>query len=371
VWPCRVVIIITAFVTRLAGQTLVNEVEVPAIAPYFRPAAGEKQLSCRLFHHTPSLNYSFRFSSGYNLELPLKEWASTDRGVLVVWRVNPAVGKAAYFMDTLKVPEGSNLGAVFSFDGNFEVGAGTYRVDWVMVDGAGGVCRHDWTINAQLEPPNVGLTLDIEPNSVSDSQPYPTVTTVPLTGRRLHNVTLLLDASPLDSDWLVRAAGSLMERLPADTMRVIVLSLEAEKEILRVEGASPSSLPEISRAIDAIRIPSVVDVRTLESLPRPIDLIVSMIRQEIRRAGQADAVIFIGPGSRHRGRAPLLRGRVSGIVSSRDFRGVPKFYYLEFGEQLDSLRSVIRRVGGKTFEVQSPADFVHAIDRIREDFNRR
>jgi hypothetical protein len=362
---------ITAFTTPIAAQTLVNEAEIPAIAPYFLRAAGEKQLSCRVFPHTASLNYSFRFSSGYNAELPLTEWASPDRHVLVVSRVNPAVGKAAYFMDALKVPDGSGPGAVFSFDGTFQVGVGTYQVDWMMVDGAGKVCRRDWTINAQLAPPNVGLTLEIAPNTVSDSSPYATAAAAPLPGKRLRRTTLLLDASPLDSEWLVRCVGSLLKRLPADTMRVIVLSLEAQKEIFRVEGSHPGSLPEIARAIDGIRFPQpVVDLHTLENLPRPIDLIVSMVRMEIQSSSPADAVIVLGPGSRHRGRDPLLRGRVSRIVSSRDFRGVPRFYYLEFGERLDSIRSALRRVRGKTFEVQSPADFVHAIGRIRKDFNQ-
>jgi hypothetical protein len=371
VCPRRVVIAIAGFVTRLAAQTLMNGAEIPAIAPYFVPVTGEKQLSCTVFPHTPILNYSFRFSSGYNAELPLTEWASPDRRVLILSRVNPAVGNAAYFMDTLKVPDGSNLGAVFSFDGAFQVGAGTYRVDWMMFDRAGRVCRRDWIVNAHLAPPNVGLTLDIPPNSVSGSGPYPTVADVPLPGKRLHRTTLLLDASPSDGEWLVRCVGSLMKRLPADTMRVIVLSLEAQKEIFRVEGAQPGSLPEISRAIDGISIPQpIVDFRTLENLPRPIDLIVSMIRQEIRCSSPADAVILMGPGSRHRGRAPLLQGRVPRIVSRRDFRRAPRFYYLEFGDRLDSVRSTMRRVRGKTFEVQSPADLVQAIGRIRKDFDR-
>ncbi len=367
----RLVIIIAAFATPRAAQTLVAEAEVPAIAPYFSPATGEKQLSCQVFPHTTRLNYSFRFSSGYSAELPLTEWASQDRRVSILSRVNPAVGKATYFMDTMKIPDGSNPGATFSVDGRFQLGAGTYHVDWMMVDGAGRVCRHDWIINAALEPPNVGLTLEIAPNTVSDSSPYPPAAAAPLTGKRLHSVTLLLDASPLDNEWLVRSVGSLMERLPADTTRVIVLSLEAQKEILRVEGASPSSLPEISRAIDGIRIPPpIVDIHTLENLRRPIDLVASMIRQEMQYSPPADGVIVLGPGSRHRGLALLLQGRVSRIVVRRDLRGVPRFYYLEFGERLDSLRSVIKGVRGKTFAVQSPADFVHAIARIREDLDR-
>lgn len=365
------VIIVAGLVTPLAAQTLVNQEEIPAIAPYFLPATGEKRLSCKVFPHTPSLNYSFRFSVGYNAELPLTEWVSPYRRMMIMSRVNPAVGKAAYFMDMIQVPDGSDLGAVFSFDGSFQVGVGTYHVDWVMADGDGRVCRHDWTINAALERQNVGLTLDIQSNSVSDSRPYPTVAAIPFHGKRLHRVTLVLDASPVDTVWLVRCVGSLMERLPFDTMRVIVLSLEAQREILRIEGASPSSLPEISRAIDTVRVPqSVVDFRTLQAVPRPIDLIVGMIRQEIQSSSPADAVIVLGPGSRHRGRARLFRGRVPRIVPRRDFRGVPRFYYLEFGEQLDALRSAMRRVRGRTFEVQSPVDLVHAIGRIREDFNR-
>src|SRR5260370_1295039 len=170
-------------------------------------------------------------------------------------------------MDTMKIPDGSNPGATFSVDGRFQLGAGTYHVDWMMVDGAGRVCRHDWIINAALEPPNVGLTLELAPNTVSDSSPYAPSAAAPFTGKRLHSVTLLLDASPLDNEWLVRSVGSLMERLPADTTRVIVLSLEAQKEILRIEVANPSSVPEISRAIDGIRIPPpLVDVHTLDNL---------------------------------------------------------------------------------------------------------
>ena len=168
--------------------------------------------------------------------------------------------------------------------------------------------------------------------------------------------------------------GSIKRRSPYGQntqQRVTVLSLEAQKEILRVEGAHPGSLPEISRAIDGIPISRpVVDLHTLENLPRPIDLIVSMIRMEIQSSSPADAVIVLGPGSRHRGRDSLVRGRVSRIVSRQDSRSVPRFYYLEFGERLDSVRSAMRRVGGKTFEVLSPADFVHAIGRIRKDFNR-
>jgi len=368
--PWRTATIIAACAV-LGAQTLVREADIPSVIRYFVPVAAEKQFACTVFPAEPRLNYSFRFTAGYRVEFPVIQLAGTDRRIFVVSRVRPVLGKPSYFMDTLNADADSKEGDVSLDGGEFELGTGVYHIDWAMFDSSAGVCRREWNIVATLEPPNLGLELAIRPNTVGERGPYASSHQPPDARKRLHRITLLLDATPDDRDWLVRCAASLMERLPSEQMQIVVLDLAEQKETLRIEQAEPSSLRAIAKAINGIGVVRwAIDVHSIENQARPADFIAREILQELKSPDRSDAVIVIGPGSRRREQDPILQSGGTHI-QLRGAHGAPRLYYLEFGRPLSSLRSIVRSAAGETFAIASPADLMRAIGRIRRDSDQR
>jgi hypothetical protein len=215
-------------------------------------------------------------------------------------------------------------------------------------------------------------------------------------------LTILVHAAPLsaraskmqarDVLTLVGSLSSLLNQLPARSVRLVVFNLEQQSVLLRKDGFTLADIEDVSKAIGQIQL-SVVDYKTLRNTGGSAGLLADLIRAETQSPEPAEEVVFLGPPTRALKPAPQADfGKAEA--------GAPRFYYLQFrrlprilqgrfggrggppagmgrGSQLsqgsaafselgagDSIEQAVGRLKGSTIAVRTPSDFAGAITRM-------
>jgi hypothetical protein len=91
---------------------------------------------------------------------------------------------------------------------------------------------------------------------------------------------------------LLDALLALMEQMPARSVRLVVFSLDQQKEILRNDHFTLDALPEVARSLDE---PGAVDYRALQNTAGAVDFIESLVNREMHASEPSGAVVFLGP----------------------------------------------------------------------------
>src|ERR1700687_391275 len=117
--------------------------------------AGETRtdLSCKVTPSKPTLGFDLKFHAGYEVTLPLKDLAGSDNMLNILFRVAPQNHRdqPIYFAQHVRVPllEDDAKGDAY-LQGAFDVGEGSYHVDWLMGRRAEGVCSSVWGAGASI-----------------------------------------------------------------------------------------------------------------------------------------------------------------------------------------------------------------------------
>jgi hypothetical protein len=186
-----------------------------------------------------------------------------------------------------------------------------------------------------------------------------------------HRVTVLMNASAVfprkvrlggyDRILLLSSLASLIERIPLRSMRLILFSLDQQREIYRDENFEPARFGRIARSLNELEL-GTVDYDVLKNRRGHLDLTADLIRESVK-AGDSDAVIFLGP-------KPWYFDKVERSSLPEHGQHDPPFFYVQFRPYLasasypDTLMNAVKQIGGKTFDVYSPGDFAAAIRDI-------
>src|ERR1700722_18464671 len=133
--------------------------------------AGEqrKELPCTVTPSKPTLGFDLKFHAGYQVPLALKELSGNASALNVVFRVAPDGHRdePVYFTQHLRVPpiDEDAKGDAY-LQGAFDVGEGSYHVDWLMRDRYERVCSSNWDAEASLSPKDRAMSLSIAPGAV-------------------------------------------------------------------------------------------------------------------------------------------------------------------------------------------------------------
>jgi ethanolamine ammonia-lyase large subunit len=110
---------LAVLVWSVQGQVLVEASKVPEALRNLEPVGSSGELKCRVQPFKPSLNYSFRFQTGYVLELPLALYTGKGHSVITLVRVTPRtasvnqpISGAARISGTFHLPNKSRRLAV-------------------------------------------------------------------------------------------------------------------------------------------------------------------------------------------------------------------------------------------------------------------
>ena len=132
------------------GQSIMNANRAAAMAPLVEHAQpGEQALRCDVAALKPTLNYSFRFQSGYTVSVPMNQYRGKGHFWSIVMQIKAraAGARAVYLGARIPLPEIPKTNADLRVGGGFLLGEGVYDVHWLMRDDTARVCRKTWRLD--------------------------------------------------------------------------------------------------------------------------------------------------------------------------------------------------------------------------------
>ena len=365
------------------GQTLVDPSRAPRFDESFKSSKEDKPLHCEVTPIQPRLNFSFRFQAGYVFRVPMKQFLGLGHRWSVLTRLTPADGGEAALLSTrYRLPAVPKTKSVAEWGGLFWVGEGTYRVEWVLFDETNRVCRKQWKIEARLSSSERDITPGIAPGQVAQisfrrwSAPDHGQAEAPT----LQRLTVLLHAAPLfprltrfraqDRLTLLGSLASLLESVPARTVRLVIFNLDQQKELFRRDGFTPDDFDEAAQSLRGLQL-QLVNYNVLTNARGHVHLLADLINEQMNSTGPSDAVIFLGPATRYFDKLPP--------ASLNDpSGGSPRFFYLQYrpyvrarAEVADSIELAVKKVHGKKLEIRTPEDFARAIRQVESQMVAR
>jgi hypothetical protein len=161
---------------------------------------------------------------------------------------------------------------------------------------------------------------------------------------------------------LLSSLAAAIERLRLRSVRLVVFSLDQQREVYRNESFEPRDFGAVSQALARLEL-GIVDYEVLKNRRGHIDLLTELMT-ESAATGKSDAVLFLGP-------KPWQFDKVSRSELTPPAQHAP-FFYVQFRPFIygatmpDTIMNAVRRMDGETFEVYSPGDFAAAIRDINK-----
>jgi hypothetical protein len=394
---------------RLSGQTLASPEEAQAITA----RAGKAPLDCVVEAIKPVFALNSRLQSGYVYR------ASAEGSVTALLRVTPAGASPVHLTERTAA----------AASGTFFLGEGQYGFHLLLVDDRGRSCAKDWQLEASARGAKLaiapGAVLDLALHGalpakaaagrlsiLLEAAPIAPGVSAPeepvawnggrrsSTGReplaRQRSAGVL---SPGDQTLLLGALSAVVERLPAAETRLVVFNLAQQRELYRGERFTLDSLPAVAEALRNTQLASV-DYRVLVNPSGYQASLAKLINEELRAAPAAGGAVFLGPHELFAGdfpgklidgvrgaappffrlayevATPLTLGPSAITVTGADvqddpaagramLRGTETIATMRPDWLADPVTQAIRKLGGKSYAIQSPRQFARAVEEIR------
>ena len=124
----------------------------------------------------PSLDFEFRFFTGFTAGIPARELIGPARVTGMRLTVTPLSIEGAepivlnQHLESGPIPDHAKGEA--QIRGSFVVGEGRYHVRWELQDSLENFCSVEWEIEAKLPKSQRDLTVSLRPGEVGDSRVY-------------------------------------------------------------------------------------------------------------------------------------------------------------------------------------------------------
>jgi hypothetical protein len=264
-------------------------------------------LGCTVKPVSPSPAIDLKFHTGYVVEIPLRNLAGDGRELRATLRVTPLdrPGRAAFFSSVVTAPPiAPETGGSVDLYGEYAIGPGRYRVDWLMRD-QDGVCTSHWDLKAKLDGSLQQAPFAIAPDTAEALPRDPFEGAGELAHRhdRPLYVKVLVNFSPSRRDMLtpqdVRAIAGILRGValapPFGRFSVVAFSMDEQRVVYRQPGAPTIDFPALGRAVHKLHS-GTVDLRQMEDPKRSTRFLTSLLSAELADRGAApDAVIVISP----------------------------------------------------------------------------
>jgi hypothetical protein len=347
---------------------------IPERLRSFEPVPGEQELRCEVQPMRAALTFGFRFQAGYFVKVPMNQYRGPGHSWAILTRITPEGGGPTYLGSRMRLPDVPPNKVELETGGGYLLGEGRYQAAWVLYDDAGRVCRKRWTIDVKRGYHDRNVKVAIEPGTVTGFSRVGTRDRRNTDDAPPFRLTILVHAAPMsprrqrigarDSVMLLGTLSSLLERLPARDVRLVVFNLEQQKEIFRQDGFQSERIYEVSQAIDNLQL-QTLDYRVLQNRKGHLDLLAEMVNRELTAAQPPDVVVFLGPLARQVDRFPEE-------LLEKPEGSMPRFFYLQYRPPFlnmqatlpDLIHSAVSRLKGKTVVMHTPAEFEKAIQQI-------
>src|SRR5215471_7342812 len=298
----------------LQAQSLADASDVARIRKVFDSVAAAQPLRCEIHSLKPALDYSFRFQTGYRIDVPLAQYRGEGHELRVLVRVIPEGRDAVYLSSTAKLPDVPQTNMDGEFAGKFVVGEGSYGVEVLVQDDSQRVCQAQWRIQAKRSGSTRDLKLATSPGAVEEAVQAGTAPAASERSvARIGRLTILVHAAPMapgrteldDSDVtrLSDALGSLVEQMPAQSMRVALFNLEQRLVLWKKDGFAAADLEDVVAEMRKLQL-GTVDYKAMQGPEYPAELMAHMLDEELHAAATPDALIVLGPAARVRDAVP-------------------------------------------------------------------
>jgi len=277
-----------------------------------------KDLPCTVTPSKPTLGFDLKFHAGYQVTVPLKELAGTENMLSIVFRVSSESHRddPAYFVQHLRVPplQEDAKGDAY-LQGAFDVGEGSYHIDWLMRDKTERICSFNWDSEAALGSRDRPMSLAIAPETVQRSDgedfkeeppvqraaPDPAQHVVPpLNVKVLVNFapqnSLSAALQPLDTTALVSILRTISRDPRIGKFSIVAFNMQEQKVIYRQDDAARIDFPALGTALTTLNL-GTVDLKRLSDKHGDTEFLTTLVRKEMTAAPQdhPDAVVFAGP----------------------------------------------------------------------------
>ncbi|HXJ95375.1 MAG TPA: hypothetical protein VMT20_21240 [Terriglobia bacterium] len=339
-----------------------------------------ERLICKIERKDPSLDFEFRFTTGFTIECPLKVFEGRKSSVNMFIRVTPEGGTPVVLGGTWSLPAAPSdmaagdprkLSTNIEFSGAFTVGEGRYRVEVLAVDDQRRTCRKEWEINvvrhrAVAASPAV-LTADTV--APADFAPWDGRLQTAAEGVRL---TVLLDVAPVnpretalrawDRLMLLDSLSSLLRAMPCKSVRLVAFNLDQDREIYRNSqfrgGEEFDSLKEAMQELEL----GTVSYNVLQQQQGWVQMLWRIANVELRADDPSDAVIILGPTTRTH--IKIEKAKLPVRETSN-----PQFFYFEYSNLFgnpfpDSMGDLAKSLGGRAFIFHSPQELAQDIQKV-------
>ena len=335
-------------------------------------------LKCGIQPWSPTLDFTFRFVTGYVLHCQLAQFEGKKNTLIIYLRVTPETKPASLFGSAYRIPEvtsemQASIGKNFrkmkneiGMSGAFGIGKGRYVVEVLVHDDQNPTFHKKWRVRVDTSRSERSLPLAIQPLTVETLERKIWQDVHPSrTGLR---ITLLMDAAPInplqarlrawDRAFLLQFIYSLLAETPHTSVHLVTFNLDQQQEIFRSDDFAAASFQELSRVLSATET-TTVSVQALKSRNSP-EFLATLANRELA-ADRADAIIFLGPNARTniKSTASVLPGKKSGS---------PPIFYFEYfpwpAEFPDAIQSLVKAADGTTFRIHTPAQLDQSIQKM-------
>lgn len=275
-----------------------------------------KDLPCTVTPSKPTLGFDLKFHAGYQVSIPLKELAGTENLLRIVFRVAPTdhLDDPVYFTQHIRVPplDDDSKGDAY-LQGAFDVGEGSYHIDWLMRDRAERVCSFSWDSDALLGSKDRSIKLAVAMQAIeaatgnqfvdepADVPPPPAAPVdPPLNIKLLINFapqnSLSASLQPLDTTALVSILRTISRDPRIGKFSIVAFNMQEERVIYRQEGANRIDFPALGHALTTLNL-GTIDLKRLSEKHGDTEFLTDLVRKEMTMYPQdrPDALIFAGP----------------------------------------------------------------------------
>lgn len=367
------------------AQVMVEERRLSRVLPAFADPAPPATLHCSVTPIHPQLNYGFRFQAGYTVAVPMEQFAGAGHRWRMIARITPEGGGPVYLTSYFRLPTIPATKVQLHVGGVYLLGEGSYKVRFVFLDEAGRACRQDWRVEAHRNRGESKVRMAIAPGSVLDVSLRGAGVAAPAAtdDARPIRLSILLHAAPAfprgtrlrpnDVLMLLSSVSSLLEHVPATSVRLVAFNLDQQRELYRKESFQLADLPALGGVMMRTEL-GLVDVKVLANRRGHVETIAGLVQGELAAQPAPDAVVFLGPVSRYSDKPPALElpaehprflfFRLAPFARIGMGRG--NIAYLPDASLPDSIGYAVSRMGGKTITIRSPGDLAKAIGRLEE-----
>jgi hypothetical protein len=327
-------IVVLLWAAQTYAQTAVDPARLPTLLRNFEPRPGDAPLACEVTPVAPALNFAFRFQAGYVFHLPAAQYSADTRGWSVLTKITPKDGsrQPVYLWARSRPADVSAAESKIDIRGFYFLGEGRYAVESSLRDDRNRICRKHWQIAVKRARGPDAVASALPPSTVRDFSALTWLDVRPPDDAAPLRLCVLLNAAAFSARrTAMRAADrlvllgvltALLERVPTTSVRLVVFSLEQQREVFRRDDFNLAALDKVAEALDALQL-SAVDVHVLRKPLGHVDFLASLVNGELRASVPAGTVIFMGPTSRYGNRLPDL-------ALDKPSAAAPRFFYLQY-----------------------------------------